>query len=157
MFDFDLVEMVENNMEQKQNTVPPVDEFKGNPIGLVPPSLAAFSAVIIAAVFHFLLLSATEELVVLAGITQLNIASFVRIKSATVLTVQAHIVILRQTLCILAQSVPQNIVRRIITHSLLKGSARVNASAPNKAKSFINQFHLSFVHWDYLLDFVNQL
>jgi hypothetical protein len=53
MFDFDLVEMVENNMEQKQNTVPPVDEFKGNPIGLVPPSLAAFSAVIIAAVFHF--------------------------------------------------------------------------------------------------------
>ena len=42
--------MLEDNVEQKQNVVPPVDEFKGNPIGLVPPSLAALSAVVIATV-----------------------------------------------------------------------------------------------------------
>jgi hypothetical protein len=44
--------MLEDNVKQKQNIVPPVYKFKGNPIGLVPPSLAALSAIVIAAVSH---------------------------------------------------------------------------------------------------------
>jgi hypothetical protein len=89
--------------------------------------------------------------VILASIAKLNVLHSITTTPGAFFATQLDIIKLRQALCVFFDSTQQHGQSRVVGHTLRECAPGVNCAPGDKADCFVDEFYLSFVHFENLL------